>query len=531
MNTTQKTRCPYCSSMFAVSDAQLSIRNGYTRCGKCFQVFKADDHLIIDQASKVEQPTVASTPVAAFVAEQENLATQQITAESPIEHAQEAKIALEETPSALVTPIAEPVTAETVAAEHIETTPSFETVEMDSEPLSITAEFLSEDAQTVEFAPAESFEEKSSIVENTSEPLSFAAPEVPEEVVHTERVSHESLITDHAPETITPSIKTPAVAASEIATTVPVTEIAPITEAIAPNMSHTFEQEFNDLWLSATNSAPEVDTSHALREALTPESLIIHDSAIEHDSDHMHIAKDSVLHLGSVALASGPNSVIHDDDLVSYLNKNSVPSSPTVNRREYAAPEINILSSKQKKKQALTTKPGNRVMERLNQPKFRFKVNFPAFFGSAILSLLLLALLAAQYIYFNFDRLAADPKYYPTMHQVCASIGCDVPLVDVSKIKMSQVLARHFPDSPKEATRFTAQMTNNADESQPYPALQLLVLKDGKIQSGRILKPSEYLPNGYTALAKLPAHTPTTVQFVLKIPRENIAVFALDPIR
>jgi len=96
------------------------------------------------------------------------------------------------------------------------------------------------------------------------------------------------------------------------------------------------------------------------------------------------------------------------------------------------------------------------------------------------LSLLLLALLAAQYIYFNFDRLAADPQYYPTMHKVCASLGCDVPLVDVSKIKMSQVLARHFPDSPKEATRFTAVMTNNADESQPYPALQLLVLKDGK---------------------------------------------------
>ncbi|AXI04634.1 DUF3426 domain-containing protein [Aquirhabdus parva] len=518
--------------MFAVSAAQLSIRNGYTRCGKCFQVFKADDHLIIDQAPKVEQPAVASIAVDALAAEQEKLATPQITAESPIEHVQEAKIALEETPAAQVTPIAEPVTAETVAAETIEKTPSFESVEMKSEPLSIAAESLPEDAQTVEFISTKPLTAQSSIAEDGSESLSFVAPTVAhEEVVHAERVSHESLITDHAPEIITPSIKTPAVAASEIAATVPVAEIDPPPEANTPTMSHTFEQEFNDLWLSATNSAPEVDTSHALREALTPESLIIHDSAIEHDSDHMHIAKDSVLHLGSVALASGPNSVIHDDDLVSYLNKNSVPSSPTVNRREYAAPEINILSSKQKKKQALTTKPGNRVMERLNQPKFRFKINFPAFFGNAILSLLLLALLAAQYIYFNFDRLAADPQYYPTMHKVCASLGCDVPLVDVSKIKMSQVIARHFPDSPKEATRFTAVMTNNADESQPYPALQLLVLKDGKIQSGRVLKPSEYLPNGYTALAKLPAHTPTTVQFVLKIPRENIAVFALDPIR
>jgi len=100
--------------MFAVSAAQLSIRNGYTRCGKCFQVFKADDHLIIDQAPKVEQPAVASIAVDALAEEQEKLATPQITAESPIEHVQEAKIALEETPAAQVTPIAEPVTAETI---------------------------------------------------------------------------------------------------------------------------------------------------------------------------------------------------------------------------------------------------------------------------------------------------------------------------------------------------------------------------------------------------------------------------------
>ncbi len=600
MNT-QKTRCPYCSSMFAVSDAQLSIRNGYTRCGKCFQVFKADDHLIADPAPIIESAAVPAVVTEALLSTQEPLAAEQqkneiqpviatITENDPITSTEEAldPIRLEATQAvtqeavqettpegiqesvaenvelaveALAIETAEQVTQpaliekvqpETASASIVEDALIPETIMDDTSALSkdpITSPSPSHDISVAEIDALEA------IFADTAHETASETQLSPQEEVAPVSVSAPASIATQIPETPaavqTPATPAPTRAISEplindtpneiIAEPQPVAlakvpETQPATPsnqtddvaAIVPAMSHTFEQEFNDLWLSATTKAPAVE-SNELLEALTPESLLIHDSAIGHDLGELNISTDSVLHLGGVAaMANSPNSVIHDDDLVSYLNKNSVPSAP---RNEYSAPDINILTSNKKKKTQLQTKPGNRVIERLSQPNYRFNVNFPAFFGRAFLSILMLALLAAQYIYFNFDRLAADPKYYSTMHRICASVGCNVPLVDISKIKMTEVLARRYPDSPNEATRFTALMTNHGNESQPYPALRLMILKDGKVLSGRILKPAEYLPNGYTALAKLPASAPTTVQFVLKIPRENIAVFALDPVQ
>jgi predicted Zn finger-like uncharacterized protein len=53
--TAQKTRCPFCESVFAVTTEQLAARGGHVRCGKCFQVFKADDQLVNDTALE-QQP-------------------------------------------------------------------------------------------------------------------------------------------------------------------------------------------------------------------------------------------------------------------------------------------------------------------------------------------------------------------------------------------------------------------------------------------------------------------------------------------
>jgi len=40
------TRCPGCSTVFRVSDAQLALREGQVRCGHCRAVFDANDHRV-----------------------------------------------------------------------------------------------------------------------------------------------------------------------------------------------------------------------------------------------------------------------------------------------------------------------------------------------------------------------------------------------------------------------------------------------------------------------------------------------------
>lgn len=47
----QITRCPFCETCFKVSHAQLSLSDGWVRCGKCTEVFDANQHLQQAQAA------------------------------------------------------------------------------------------------------------------------------------------------------------------------------------------------------------------------------------------------------------------------------------------------------------------------------------------------------------------------------------------------------------------------------------------------------------------------------------------------
>ncbi|MFZ3192291.1 MAG: MJ0042-type zinc finger domain-containing protein, partial [Moraxellaceae bacterium] len=65
--TAKKTQCPFCESIFAVTPEQLSARGGHVRCGKCFQVFKADEHLVLPTPLGVSSAAVPETAVAADI--------------------------------------------------------------------------------------------------------------------------------------------------------------------------------------------------------------------------------------------------------------------------------------------------------------------------------------------------------------------------------------------------------------------------------------------------------------------------------
>ena len=46
------TRCPHCETTFRLTAAQLKAHGGQVRCGKCEQVFQADQHLVEKPARK-----------------------------------------------------------------------------------------------------------------------------------------------------------------------------------------------------------------------------------------------------------------------------------------------------------------------------------------------------------------------------------------------------------------------------------------------------------------------------------------------
>ena len=88
MSETKQTRCPFCSSVFNITDEQLAARGGHVRCGGCLQVFRADQHIVTGEAvtPTTSAPTSTSAPVAARA---HNVTTS--TTESPVKPVKKSK--------------------------------------------------------------------------------------------------------------------------------------------------------------------------------------------------------------------------------------------------------------------------------------------------------------------------------------------------------------------------------------------------------------------------------------------------------
>ena len=64
MAETQITRCPHCQTTFRIRLEQLAAAKGAVRCGSCFQVFKAAEHLVSEKP-KASNPVPKDKPTVA----------------------------------------------------------------------------------------------------------------------------------------------------------------------------------------------------------------------------------------------------------------------------------------------------------------------------------------------------------------------------------------------------------------------------------------------------------------------------------
>ena len=431
--TTQKTRCPYCSSVFTVSNAQLAIRDGYTRCGKCFQVFKADDYLISSNA-----PQAAGTS------------------------------GQSESPATL---------PQNTSRSHIV------------------------DLHKIDSIKSKSFDNAlESFLDHKKLPLPSII-----DFEHTqkkEKVNLSILPNEHTE----PEQREP---------------LQPAPDAyLAAEIKEPLSHEFNEEWLTETTNP----TNPLAQPA--------------NDADSVQSKFKNSQPTPSTESISEANESSSDEDLMSYLNENNIPASKLSAKTDRTLPSMNDFHANQRSKKSSKSLPmpinipkQNITLDRLTSRKKWYIFDYLHVFGWGIVLTLMAGLLVAQYIFFNFDQLAANTRYQPIMHKACLMFGCDVPLIDLEKIEISNAMAGRFQPSPLDSTIFTAKMTNKANESQPYPNLRVLVLKDNQVLSGRVIHPSQYLKSGYNAQARISVNHPTEIEFVLKIPRDQIPVFALDPIK
>jgi predicted Zn finger-like uncharacterized protein len=137
----------------------------------------------------------------------------------------------------------------------------------------------------------------------------------------------------------------------------------------------------------------------------------------------------------------------------------------------------------------------------------------------ALLTLLALAGLAGQYVWYHFDELARQDQYRPWFQMICPQIDCKVPSkVDITQLKSSNLVVRSHPEF-KGALVVDAIIYNRAPFSQPFPLLELRFADtSGQLIASRRFKPAEYLSGEIAGKEEMPPQTPI-----------HIALDILDP--
>jgi len=120
--------------------------------------------------------------------------------------------------------------------------------------------------------------------------------------------------------------------------------------------------------------------------------------------------------------------------------------------------------------------------------------------------LILLLLLCAQLAWAKREDLVADATTGPWLQQICAGVGCSLPLVqDTRQLRLLARDVQAHPSVPG-ALLISATVHNDATFDQPWPVVAVTLSDvDGKRLAMRRLRPAEYLGDGAIVTRGLPA--------------------------
>ena len=141
-----------------------------------------------------------------------------------------------------------------------------------------------------------------------------------------------------------------------------------------------------------------------------------------------------------------------------------------------------------------------KIDERLSQQVSSQQSLNAKFFNMRIIwglgSLLLIFLLAAQYIIFNIDTLITSKANAAVLSNICHKIpACQLPIADTGLIDVQMLALAH---SSKQAgkTDLVFTLTNTTDNNIVYPSVKVSLRSGNTILAQTLLTPSHYLEAG-----------------------------------
>ena len=141
-----------------------------------------------------------------------------------------------------------------------------------------------------------------------------------------------------------------------------------------------------------------------------------------------------------------------------------------------------------------------KIDERLSQQVSSQQLANAKIFNMSIIwglgSLLLVFLLAAQYIIFNIDTLITSKANAAVLSKICHKIpACQLPITDTSLIDV-QMLALAHSSKLAEKTDLVFTLTNTTDNNIVYPSVKVSLRSGNTILAQTLLTPTDYLEAG-----------------------------------
>lgn len=146
-----------------------------------------------------------------------------------------------------------------------------------------------------------------------------------------------------------------------------------------------------------------------------------------------------------------------------------------------------------------------------------------------VLTLVALAALPAQYLYYHFDALARHESTRPWLENLCLVARCELPArVDISRIRSANLLVRPHPEFPN-ALAIDVILYNRADFEQPFPVLEMQFADTGGRQvASRRFRPEEYLSGELAGVRLMPPQTPIHIGLSMLDPGTQAHSYRLE---
>lgn len=144
-------------------------------------------------------------------------------------------------------------------------------------------------------------------------------------------------------------------------------------------------------------------------------------------------------------------------------------------------------------------------------------------------SLLLLLVLAGQYVYFNFSDVSRNPSLRPWLELLCKQAGCALPgQVDLTRLSSSNLVVRSHPHE-RNALVVDAIIKNTADFEQPFPVIQLNFADlNNTPLAHRQFQPREYITDTSIDIQRMPPNTPIHLTLEIVDPGKQAVNYQLE---